>query len=212
MRSPIERKAPVAGEPLFVTASLERAEKSAERSVRFIASDESIDRYGDIVKADWNLRNFKKNPVFLWNHDRDEPALGGVEPIAVEGRKLMATANFSEPGVNEFADKLFRLIEAKVLNAVSVGFTVEPDNVERILDSEGEWTGGFRYHAPELLEISLVNVPANPHAVMVGRSLGVSADVLSRVLVSDALVQQQRMIAKTLLRLRVQEKRIYRPR
>lgn len=212
MRSHIERRAPAPGEPIFLTASLERAQKSAERSVRFIASDESIDRYGDIVKADWDLRNFKKNPVFLWNHNRDEPALGGVDPITVEGRKLMATANFSEPGVNEFADKLFRLIEAKVLNAVSVGFTVEPENVERIMDSEGEWTGGFRYHSPELLEISLVNVPANPHAVMVGRSLGVTQEMLSRVLVSDALVEHQRNVAKTLLRLRVREMQIFRPR
>ena len=208
----VDRKLPARDEPHFVTASLERAEKSSERAVRFIASDESVDRYGDIVKSDWDLRNFKRNPVFLWNHDRDAPAVGSVDPIAVEGRKLMATANFVAPGVDDFADKLWRLIEAKVLNAVSVGFTVEPENVERIVDSEGDYTGGFRYHAPELLEISLVNVPANPHAVLLGRSLGLSADQLSRVLVSDALVTQRQHIAKSLLRIRVREKQLFRPR
>ena len=38
--------------------------------MRFVASDESVDRYGDIIRASgWQLDNFRKNPVLLFAHD-----------------------------------------------------------------------------------------------------------------------------------------------
>jgi len=200
--------------PLFLQASL--AEDSIDeesRAVHFLASDESVDRYGDIVKADWQLSPYKKNPVFLWNHDQSIPAIGNVSPIGVDNRRLMVTANFTDPGVNPFADQLFKLVKAKVIRAVSVGFTVDPSDVEMIRDAKDNWTGGYRYNNPELLELSLCNVPANAHALAVARSLGLSNGVISRAFVPDALVEQQRSkIFRELVGARVRLAKNYRPR
>lgn len=208
----IDRKAVGQG-PLFFQATIDESITDDEsRAVSFVASDESIDRYGDIVKADWNLNPFKKNPVFQWNHDSSIPAIGTVKPIAVEDRRLMVTANFAPRGVSEFADELWRLVKAKVLRAVSVGFRVAPEDVELIRKGD-EWTGGYRYNNPELLEISLCNVGANAHALAVGRSLGIAPRVMNRAFVSDALIeQQQRRIFVEFVGARCREAKLYGPR
>src|SRR4051812_3764391 len=111
MSSTHTRRAPEAGETLFLSRTIEADDISDEsRSVRFIASDESVDRYGDIVRSDWNLAAFKRNPVFLWNHSYGVPPIGSIEPVEVIGKKLLATSNFITAGVSEFADELFRLV------------------------------------------------------------------------------------------------------
>jgi HK97 family phage prohead protease len=185
----------VASGPLFLQASIDAGAVDEEsRSVKFLASDESKDRYGDIVRSTWNLTPYKKNPVFLWSHDHNIPAIGNIAPIDVENKRLMVTANFTEEGVNPFSDQLFRLVKAKVLRAVSVGFTVDPTDVEMIRDEKDQWTGGYKYNNPELLEISLCNVGANAHALAVARALGVPSKVIDQAIVSDALVAHQRRV------------------
>jgi hypothetical protein len=73
-------------------------------------------------------------------------------------------------------------------------------------------SGGFIYHAPELLELSLVSVGANPKALAVARALGVPTQVIERAL-PDALVeQQQRALFAAILAARVREARLYGPR
>jgi HK97 family phage prohead protease len=200
--------------PLFLQASIdENSIDDESRSINFLASDESIDRYGDIVKSTWNLSPFKKNPVFLWNHDQSLPAIGTVQPIGVENKRLMVTANFTDEGVNPFSDQLFRMVKARVLRAVSVGFTVAPTDVELIRNKEDEWTGGYKYNNPELLELSLCNVGANAHALAVARSLGVPSAFINRAIVPDALIeQQQRKIFLEIVGARVRKAKIYGPR
>lgn len=209
----ITRRAPVAGEPIFLTRTIAEEDIDDEtRTVRFVASDESIDRYGDIVRSDWNLAPFKKNPVFLWNHSYGVPPIGTVEPVEVVSKRLLATSKFVAAGVSEFADQLYRLVRAKVLRAVSVGFTVPPEKIERREDDEGRWTGGFIFHEPELLEISLVAVPANPKALAVGRALGITSDVLSRAMPDALVIEHQRRVFAAQLAARVNELRLYGPR
>jgi len=179
--------------PLFFQAAIDAATIDDEvRAVKFVASDESVDRYGDIVRSTWNLSPYKKNPVFLWNHDYSLPAIGTVKPITVEEKRLMVQANFPAEGVNTFADQLYRLIKAKILRAVSVGFSVDPQDVELVKDAKDAWTGGYIYNRPELLEISLCNVPANAQALAVARSLGVPSEFIQRAFVGDALIEQQK--------------------
>ena len=43
------------------------------RVVEFIASKEIVDRGGDVINIKGiDLKNFKKNPVILWSHNRSE--------------------------------------------------------------------------------------------------------------------------------------------
>jgi phage head maturation protease len=70
--------------------------------------------------------------------------------------------NFAPKGVLEIADETCALAKAGVLNAVSIGF--------RPLKSEPLRTGGQKFTKWELLELSIVSVPANPSALVVQRA------------------------------------------
>lgn len=148
----------------------------AERDgMDFVLSDETLDRYGDVIKADgWDLKWFKKNPIALWAHD-SRSVIGNWENVRVEGKKLIGTLKFAAKGTSDRIDELIALVEQGVLRAVSVGF--RPLEQEPI-DKNEPW-GGQRYIRSELLETSLVAVPANPAALALAKSLHISDETLS---------------------------------
>ena len=42
--------------------------------ITFVASDETEDRLGDVLRSDgWDLEAYRRNPVFLWAHDYTAP-------------------------------------------------------------------------------------------------------------------------------------------
>jgi hypothetical protein len=167
------RNAPQVGVPHLRAAYLEREAGDTARRARFVASDESVDRYGDVIRASgWQLDSYRKNPVLLFGHQNDTLPVGTVEPIAVEGTKLIAFANFLPEGTTAFADSVWKLVESDVLRAVSVGFLplAAPNP---IYDADKHLTG-FEFIAQELLELSVVPVPANPNALQLAKSYGLT--------------------------------------
>jgi len=117
-----------------------------------VASSEARDREGEVLPAKgWELDNFNKNPVLLWAHDATSLPIGKVTDIAVKGTELVAKFVF---GAHDFAQDVKQLVKDKILNAVSVGFMPTGEN------EKGETTG------QELLELSIVNVPANQEALI----------------------------------------------
>jgi HK97 family phage major capsid protein/HK97 family phage prohead protease len=148
----------------------------AERDgLDFVLSDETVDRYGDVIDAKgWDLKNFRKNPIALFGHSAGFP-IGTWSNIRVEGGKLMARLNLAAKGTSQRIDELISLVEQGILRAVSVGF--RPLEAEPI-DKEKPF-GGQRYTKQELLETSLVSVPANPAALAVAKSLNLSPETMS---------------------------------
>lgn len=141
----------------------------------FVLSDATVDRYGDIVEpAGWALAAFKKNPIALFGHNHSFP-IGTWENVRVEGGKLLGRLKFAAQGTSERIDELRRLVEQGVLRAVSVGFA--PIDTDPI-DPKNPY-GPKRYKKSELLETSLVSVPANPAALAVARSLQISDDTIT---------------------------------
>jgi len=136
-----------------------RAFDDETRTFEAVASTEAPDRWGDVVKQDgWELDNFKKNPVLLWMHKYDEPPIGKVVDIRVEGGKLVFKAQFADEGTHPLADTAYQLYKQGILRAFSVGFIPkEFDHNEH---------GGYTYRRQELLEISAVTVPANQEALI----------------------------------------------
>lgn len=140
-------------EALHLKANIEKTDKG----LRAVASNETLDRQGEVVDlAGWDLKNYKKNPVLLWAHNNEIPAIGIAKNIRIEGEGKKAALTF-EPDFHDatdFAKALKYLVEEKgVINSFSVGFMPKEYEGNRITQSE-------------LLEISLVNVPANPDARM----------------------------------------------
>jgi HK97 family phage prohead protease len=131
---------------------------------RFVLSTGDVDRLNDRINPHgWRLESYRRNPVVLLNHDATALPVARTAAIGVEGNALVATAEFPPRGVYPVADQVRDLIEAGFLSAASVGFRpirCEP-NRER---------GGIDFLEQELLEWSVVGVPANAAAMLEGRS------------------------------------------
>lgn len=132
----------------------------------FVLSTVDIDRHGDVIHQDsWQLDNFLKNPVFLEQHMSWEFPLGKFVEIYTEedpnrtdgAKRLVGKVKFA---VEEYdrAKVAFALVANGFMNAVSVGFI--PHDVEYNSDLDA-----FIMRDCELLEVSLVSVPANPMAL-----------------------------------------------
>lgn len=141
---------------LFVKAEIQREDKK----LIAIASTSVEDRHGEVVDINgWDTKNFKKNPVLLWAHNHDLPAIGYA-------KNLKKDMSF-EPVFHDKTDM------AKAIKALYEGYTDEEGNeIPPILNSfsvgfKAIDMDGNKYTKQELLEISAVNVPANPEARVV---------------------------------------------
>jgi HK97 family phage prohead protease len=158
-----------------------------ERSARFVASSNSIDRYGDIVEQEWDLANFWRNPVFLWAHNSWRPPIGTVREFATnnERTQTVARVEFMPAGIDAEADKLCRMVQLKLIRAVSVGFRAL--EIEDRLDDRGRWDG-YRFLRSELIELSLCTIPANQDAIQLAKSIDPDPRFLRRVF-ADGIIR-----------------------
>jgi HK97 family phage prohead protease len=150
----------------------------------YVLSDGAVDRMNDCIEpSGWLLENFKKNSVALFNHDRNA-IIGRWSHVAVRGDKLVGTLELAEPGTSPLVDTVRALCSQGILRAVSVGF--------KALASEPRPDGGVRFTRQELLEASLVSVPAHPGALAIAKGLGISDTVRRLVFTESDSAQRER--------------------
>lgn len=160
------------------------------RGIDITASDETVDRYGDvIVAAGWQLDNYAKNPVILVDHVYRVASIVGTGEARIKGKKLKVRITHDTAEENQAAQMVIRLTEAGLLRAVSVGFL--PLKWESIRDKDGNWTG-YKFLEQDLMEVSWVAVPANPNATLsiaapAGAEAARTAEVRSAGLVTRLL-------------------------
>ena len=143
----------------------------------FILSDESIDRMGDVIMSDgWNLEAFNSNPICLFNHKPMHP-VGKWKGLHIENGSLRGKLELAPEGTSPRIDEIRKLVDAGILRAVSVGF--RPTEVKQ--RTEKGVAVGYIYTKSELVETSLVSVPANANALAVAKSLNVSPATLRLV-------------------------------
>lgn len=153
----------------------------------FVLSDATVDRYGDIVDPKgWDLSTFKTNPIALFGHSSSFP-IGKWENVRVEGGKLIGRLVLAARGTSARIDELIGLLEQGILRAVSVGFL--PIEWEAV-DPKDPY-GGSKYTKQQLLECSLVSIPANPAALAKAKSLGVSDEIMSLAFGEQAEVRRR---------------------
>jgi HK97 family phage prohead protease len=134
-----------------------------------IASTNAVDRQGDVVdQSGWDLTNFKKNPVLLWAHDYSALPIGKVVSAQVIKGQLIADFIFATADANPMAQQVKRLYEEGIVNASSVGFIP--------LERQGNVIT-----RSELLELSLVPVPANQEALRRAVEKGFDADFIKTI-------------------------------
>ena len=139
----------------------------------FILSDATPDHYDDVIEPDgWDLNNFNKNPIALFNHNSDFP-IGRWTNLRVERGALRGRLVMAPEGTSARIDEIRKLIDAGILRAVSVGF--------RSIESQPRKSGGRNYTKQTLVECSLVCVPANPSALLQAKAMGVSNETIKMI-------------------------------
>lgn len=153
------------------------------RVLEFTGSTEDTDRQGDVVLASgWQLKNYKKNPVFLWAHQYDTPPVGKATKVWVDDNRLKFHIQFAERDEYDFADTIYKLYKGGYLRATSVGFMPIESEPMEIKDEDTAFHTPTRYLKQDLLELSGCPVPANPNALAEAKVKGlISEDLLSEI-------------------------------
>lgn len=128
----------------------------------FIGSDGSVDRYNEVIDQNgWQLENFRANPVIPDCHDYSSimKILGRAQSVSVKDGQLVNRVEFCTD--NPMGNLAYKMAKGGFIKSQSVGFIPI------------EWKNGVGKDMPdrtyskcELLEISLVVVPANPGATI----------------------------------------------
>lgn len=127
--------------------------------IRGYASTERIDRDGDIIASDAfaeSLRDYiQAGGVILYNHNKDKVIGKCLSAVIVEGRGLLVEAEIFTPD-----EEILSGIRNGALKSFSVGFLAKEYDPTL-------FEGGVLYEKGDLLEISVVSVPANPDATFI---------------------------------------------
>jgi HK97 family phage prohead protease len=147
-----------------------KAYSDGSRKIRFCFSDGSVDRMGDTIDPNgWDVAAFQRNPVCLFAHDSSSPPIGRASNLAITNDRLMGDIEFATAETYCFADTVYRLCKEGYISAVSVGFLpIDYDYVRNDPDREF----GIDFKRQELIEISIVPVPANANALVDARAAG----------------------------------------
>jgi HK97 family phage prohead protease len=120
------------------------------RAVAGVISTSALDRWGEVIDpagVRWGA-----SVKLLWSHDPRSP-IGRAERIAVDGDRVLANFRLASAGVDPTADKAHALLRDGIVDSFSVGGIAH------------KWSGN-RCTDFEVVEVSLVAVPANPDAVV----------------------------------------------
>ena len=154
----------------------------APNTYRFVLSDESVDRDGDIIDSKgWDLTDFKKNPVALISHDHQKLPIGRWSNLKISAKRLIGDLELASDDVGSLQRAVNRLVKDGFLKAVSVGFRAtkrEP------LDEDNPYQG-FRYLKQSLMEAILVSVPSNTNALAIAKSCGLSEGECKKLFVPE---------------------------
>jgi HK97 family phage prohead protease len=176
-------------------------QKAQDGSLVAVASTNTTDRHGEVVDNNgWDLKAYKKNPLILWAHDHNEPAIGLSAKTWVEGAGKKAQLMI-KPVLHDVTDKakaIKTLVEMGIIKSLSVGF--------RPLESPD----GITFTKNELLEVSVVNVPANADAMMMAytslkdagfkdktiKEVGIPAEVIDKLITIEKDINDLKQVVK----------------
>lgn len=153
-----------------------------EKVGTFILTDETLDAHSErVIARGVDLTRFKQNPVMLFNHIRsvpgfwDEGALSNdsILPIGrwenIKKVNDQITADAMIDMGDDFASKIGQKVKDGIINAVSIGFKALAYSDDPNDKVQGQ--KGLTITKAELLEASLVDIPANPNALIISKHI-----------------------------------------
>ena len=158
-----------------------RKDEQGSRKITFVASDGTRDSAGTVLNVNgWKLDRFNSNGIIGYQHkvyggwdDTGNPdTVIGKGYAYVKDGQLLVDVEFEPAEINELAEKIYQKLLFGSLKAVSVGFMPvgkgQWGKDEESLDGKNPT---YYYAGQELLEVSVVNIPANPNALKKGVEL-----------------------------------------
>lgn len=155
--------------------------------IRFVFSTSDEDRHGEIVdQKGWNFEQYLLNPVVLFAHDHSRPAVGKTLLIEYnEDGNTEADIQFASEE-NPEAGILWNLYKGMFMRAVSAGFiNEEADMIDGVVVLKKN----------TLLEISLVNVPANAFALAKAKGIDVGTEDIQKEML-ETVEKEGRVLSK----------------
>ena len=131
---------------------------SADYDARFVMSASSPDRVNDTISPKAYDPNLNKKLIALWQHDAEKP-VGYWENMRVEAGKLIGDLKVASTNLGLM---IKQLIADGVPLGASIGFKGKGERNEK---------GGIHFTAIELMECSVVSIPAHPRAMQIAKSL-----------------------------------------
>jgi len=139
---------------------------SAENNVfKFIITTNNVDRYGDVVEpSGMDATLFNENPVFLFNHISHSELMPIGKCLGLTPTETGVIGETIIHGKTDLSKDALVMVQEGYLRAVSIGFM--PTEWENMPTEKNSWCEPRRYTKWQLLEYSLVNIPANPYALI----------------------------------------------
>lgn len=125
-----------------------------------VISNQDLNRNGQrVMQAGWDFADYMKNPIVLFGHDDNAPAIGKNVTLGLEGERLRAVTEFAPTA---FGREMFTLYAGGYMRAWSPGFL--PTEVSFKKNDQGDIEEVI-FNRMKLLEYSAVAIPANADAV-----------------------------------------------
>jgi HK97 family phage prohead protease len=138
----------------------------AEDEALLLASTDAVDRIGDVVeRRGIDYRAWQNlGGIILFNHDAACPVANAIS-ANIEPAGFTVKIRFAPIGTSTIADETRRLVKSGTLCGVSIGFTARS---WEWLDARDP-SSGIRYREIEIIEVSLVSIPANRESMVIGK-------------------------------------------
>lgn len=137
----------------------QKSADDATRVITGIATSPRVDRMGDIIEMD-GVKVAADIPLFLYHDSELTVGRAKLGKPTKKGIPFEATLpNVVESGaLKDRIDEAWQMVRYKLITAVSIGF--------RALEYAFIDNGGVRFIESEVMELSLVPVPAQPDAII----------------------------------------------
>ncbi len=133
----------------------------------FPISSGGTDLVNDSVKQ-VDCSSFNRNPIIPNAHDTAALPVAISSPPWISSGKLMAIANFPQPGVSKASDKVAAAIRASLVRGASIGFVP----LKWSFTKDPSRPLGVDFLEVLLLEWSICALPCNPDCILVGAVSG----------------------------------------
>ena len=148
-------------EHVKLTMNLESASTKdlGEGVLECVVTTANEDRHGENIDTKGiSTDRYMENPVVLYGHDYYGLPIGKTLKLTEQSKKMKARFQLATD-ILPFAATVYAMVKAGYINAVSIGGIVK------------KWSEDYRtIEEMEMLEFSIVSIPANPEALITGRS------------------------------------------